>query len=140
MLKTGDLAFYHQKDLLARMIQWRTKSEWNHVGVIFVGWGHAWLVQSTIRKGAHMILLRDRKPDRILPAPGVILPTARSWAFSQFDEGYSIADALRAGFGRRTNNPGWICSEFVAEILRRSDIPVPEWGVTPEALYAAFRR
>lgn len=137
-LYTGDLAFYHDKDMLSKLIQWKTKSDWNHVGMIFLGWGHEWLIQSTISKGAHILLLSDRVPHMVLHTNVPVSQQAMDWAFEQFKQPYSMVDAFRAGMGRRTNNAGLICSEYAGNILNKSGEAISEWGMTPQALWKKY--
>ena len=46
----------------------------------------------------------------------------------------NIFDAVRAGFGMRQNNNGYICSEYVARILKDMGVSVNEWGNSPVKL------
>lgn len=137
-LKSGDLAFYSGKTFIKKVIQWKTKSKWDHVGVIHVEHGRVFLMHSRPGKGPHMVFLSKHVPDEIISTNAIVTEASIDWAYEQFDFKYSIIDAIRAGFGLRENAKGMMCSEFAAGFLRACGMLINEWGATPAALYDRF--
>jgi hypothetical protein len=140
LLKTGNLAFFHNPDPIAKLVQWKTKSLWDHIGIVVVFGGRRWLVESSPTKGGpRMVLLSEKIPDMFLLREGGLSEAAIDFAFAQFNKDYSYFDAIRAGLGRRTNNSGFICSEYVSDILKVDGASIGEWGQTPQALFDFYK-
>lgn len=138
-IQTGDIVFYHDRNPFAWLIRWKTHSNWDHVGIVIEFGGRKWLCESAPFKGPHLMLLSDRIPHMVVHRNAGLSDAAIDFAFAQFKQKYSYVDALRAGFGLRSNASGFICSEFVGEILIHDNVrDINEWGMTPQSICQRF--
>lgn len=142
ILKTGDVVFYHDKNPFGWLVRWKTKSNWDHVGIVIDFGGRKWLCECAPAKGPHLMLLSDRIPHMaMVRADNLLLnEDAINYAFKQFKLKYNYIDAIRAGLGWRTVYKGMICSEYVGKILQIANkYGISDWGMTPEAIYQAIK-
>lgn len=137
-IETGDLVFYHDHNPFAYLIRWKTKSYWDHIGIVVDFGGRKWLCESAPFKGPHLMLLSDRIPGLVIHRHAGLSEEAIEFAFNQFKQKYSYVDAIRAGFGLRTTQKGFICSEYVGDILKEDGVQISDWGMTPVAILDCF--
>lgn len=138
-LVSGDICFYHDSNPFASLIRWKTKSNWDHVGIVLDWGGRKWLCEAAPFKGAHIMILSQRLPAMIIKSHVFLNNESIDYAFSEFDKKYSYLDATRAGLGWRTTDKGLICSEYVGNILRKAGETINEWGTTPELLFQKYK-
>lgn len=140
------IGLHHGKGLVARAIQWQSRSHWNHASIWLDGWCYeAREFNGVIRQSA--IARRVTASDEIaffevagvedLPVGQVI--ALREWLDSEVGCPYDYRNVFR--FATRmmaADNEAWFCSELVFAALEQVGIPllrgVPAHHVSPGML------
>ena len=140
-LSSGDLAFYTKTSGLGGfLVQVGTNSKYNHVGLIWVISGRVFLLEATLKDGVRMVPLSLEKPDVIVKMDVSWNNTAEELALSHIMDPYSLLDAIKAWAHARSSSKGWICTEYVAAILKECGYNLPEVAQTPEHFIDELRR
>jgi hypothetical protein len=138
-IQSGDLFFYsHHNKIGDRIIKWKTKSPFSHVSMALCIADRVFTLESNLKHGVSINPTSLDVPDVLIRMRLKWDTTTESFALSAVGQKYSLIDAIRAGIGLRTNNKGFICSEYVAEILKVNGEFVNEWGLTPKSLYDRY--
>ncbi len=145
-LQTGDVVFCSGTYFFSNMIRMFTKSAWSHVGIIYRNdeLGRIFIMESETFIGVRLAplskYLRDyhgrRRPyrgrivvARLEPGPDKEdLKHAINFGMDELTKPYDnleifrIAVRIAFGFGRRTRDRKYICSELVYECFRKAGI------------------
>lgn len=148
-LKTGDLFFGSGSYLFSGFIQSLTKSTWSHVAVIYKdeALGRVLVLEAEPFIGVRLIPLSKYLYDykgRLKPYKGQIalaklaiplnqedLNSGISFGLDELTRPYDNIEILRImiriyfKITRRSNNRDYICSEFVRDILEKSNVVLP---------------
>ena len=133
-MQTGDLVLFRGRGPFAWLIRTRTRSAWDHCGILWMVEGEAMVLEARYRQGVSCHALRNRMED----GPTVI-PSGRAanvpLALRHLGDRYSVKDAIRAGLGERGDHAGFECAEFAAMVL---GLDHEARGWTPQGLAEAL--
>jgi hypothetical protein len=133
-LKSGDLAFYSSHKTLGDLIikAW-TKSDYSHVGVIWVLAGRVFLLEASATGGVRMVPISKRLPDVVVQMGLKWSPEAEHIAMEHMMDPYSYLDAIRAGLAMGyVSSKGWICTEYAAKIVNACGYRFPDSAQVPQ--------
>ncbi len=115
-MQSGDLVFFRGSGFISWLIRWWTRSDYSHVGVIWMVLGVPLVIEARLGMGVVCDALATRQKD----GP-TVLPSGRHLdlplALRHLGDWYSIEDALRAGVGEYADQAGWECAELAATLL-----------------------
>lgn len=132
-LKSGDLAFYSSHHKIGDwLIKWWTKSEYSHVGLIWVAAGRVFLLEASAADGVRIVPLSLRMPDTIVRMDLNWDAQTEEFAFSHMMDPYSFVDAIRAGVNQHYKGAGWICTEYVAAVVAKCGYLFSEDSMVPQ--------
>src|SRR5262245_20541475 len=133
-LTTGDLLCFRSTDIDARIIRFLTRSQYSHVGMVFLYEGRVYVLEATSR-GMQLVLLSRRAKFynggidyfRIEGVTEEQRRGAVGWAFQRLGMPYNFMGIVRflwfllSGSKERIRQRnGWFCSEIIAEAYRRA--------------------
>jgi uncharacterized protein YycO len=137
-MRTGDLLCFRGKDLDSRIISALTRSEYSHVGLVFLYEGRVYCLEA-VGAGVRLVLMSRRSRlynggidyFRLRDVTEEQRRGAVSFVFQRLGEPYNYPGILRFLWfllsgdkerARRRN--GWFCSEIVAEAYRLQKAPL----------------
>jgi len=137
---TGDLLCFRSKDLDGRLIRLLTRSEYSHVGLVFLYEGRVYCLEA-VASGVQLALMSRRAREynggvdyfRVLDVSEEQRRGAVGFAFQQLGGVYNYPGILRffwfllSGDKERVRSRNrWFCSEIVAEAYRLQKAPLVE--------------
>lgn len=137
------LIFSNTDSLLSKYIQWRTKSKWSHVDILY---DDNICVSTLPITGSKMIPVKDALKGltyfEVLEVP--TNPELDKKILSEeLNKPYDYMGVLGINFERNwQDSSSWFCSELAAFVLQQSGIRLPEeiGTITPGFLYEVCRR
>jgi hypothetical protein len=164
-LKTGDLFFGSGSYLFSGIIQRLTKSTWSHVAIIYKDeeLGRVLVLEAEPFIGVRLIplskYLNDYKGSRksykgqialaklAIPLDKEALNSGISFGLDELTRPYDNIEILRImiriyfKITKRANNRAYICSEFVRDILEKSNIILPYYDtyISPDNVWTDER-
>jgi hypothetical protein len=164
-LKTGDLFFGSGSYLFSGVIQRITKSTWSHVAIIYKDeeLGRVLVLESEPFIGVRLIplskYLKDYKGSRksykgqialaklAIPLDKAALNEGISFGLDELTRPYDNIEILRImiriyfKITKRANNRSYICSEFVRDILEKSNVILPYYDtyISPDNVWTDER-
>lgn len=117
-LRSGDLLYWRGKGFYAWLARVWTRSPWSHVAVFFWNGGTPCFIDASIKHGVRAHEIINDWPDAAQHSHSAWTDATRAWALRFEGEPYGWLDAIRGGFGLPANHRGYMCSEFVALVMR----------------------
>lgn len=132
-MQSGDIAFLRGEGLIAWIVRKVTRSQFAHVGVLWVVGGRVMMLEADPWKG--VICRPVSKSFPIYWARGYGWNAeAEATALASLGASYDFIDAIRSGFGKKPEDPSkFECAEYVATIVQKVRQDFPLLG-TPEDL------
>jgi hypothetical protein len=135
-LKSGDVAFFCHNTLGDKLIKFGTRSQFSHVGTIYVLGDRLFLLEASYAGGVRMVPLSMRIPDYIFQV-SIKNPwnhKAEKFAMAHIMEKYSLVEALRAWIGNKEGK-GWICTKYVADVADEQGYHFPNSHQVPQVFF-----
>jgi hypothetical protein len=132
-MKSGDVVFLRGTGILAWIVRKVTKSQFAHVGIIWVVSDRVLMLEADPWKGVIVRPLSMSLPGYWAPGFGWN-EDAQVLALESLGKSYDFIDAIRSGLGKKPDDPTkFECAEYVTTILAKIKPEFPILG-TPEKL------
>lgn len=117
-IKTGDAFFSHHTGLGGKIIQYFTKSEYTHTGIIWRANKRLFLIEAVIPK-VRMVLLSNQGDFTLVQTGVTPSEQVLDTFFRELDSGiYSRWECIIGYFGFNKEDSRWQCSELVKYFYR----------------------
>ncbi len=115
-MQSGDLVFFHGRGFTSWIIRWWARSEWSHVGVLWVVLGVPLVIETRLGLGVSVSSLANRQIDH-----PTVVPSGRQLdldlALRHLGPWYGVDGAGQGDAEAFSDRAGWECSELAAALL-----------------------
>lgn len=138
-LRSGDLLFFREHTFWAKIIRAFTRSDYCHVGVVWLDQDEPWILEARFAQGVSKRRLEDALPCDWIATGCNWTPEVEASALSKLGTRYSIFAAIAHGLGINPPVNTNDCSLFGAHTVAPGlGFDVIEKGMTPGHLAEIF--
>ena len=119
-MQSGDLVFFRGCGFTSWSIRWWTRSQWSHVGVLWVVLDVPLVIETRLGLGVSVSSLANRQSDY-----PTVVPSGRQLdldlALHHLGPWYGAGEAGQGDAETFSDRAGWECSELAAALLGLQD-------------------